>query len=137
MYDLLSIKEIKKKFMCAFGRDISSQAIYYMAEKLGWKQRHIGGKIGYHRTFYTALAQHLTELLDYDAKIKTKVPYKAAEKPKKTVKKPKEIAWDNDNYYTYNGERDNVDYEWEKNESIIKKAVLESLKRFLNSKKYL
>lgn len=130
MYDLLSAKEIRKKFREGLGRDVSLQAIHYMADKLGWKQRHIGGKIGYHRTFYTALAQHLTELLACDTKIKAKLPFddlKKTQKPKKSVKKPKEITWNDGNYFTYNGERDNADYEWEKNEDLIRRAIMESV----------
>ena len=37
-------------------------------------------------------------------------------------------------YYTYNGEKDNIDYDWEKNESIIRRAIIESINKVLGEK---
>jgi len=70
---------------------------------------------------------HLKELLDYDAQ-------QAVRKPQKPQKQPKEIVWGDDNYETYNGERDNNDYEWEKNEGIIKRAIIESINKVFGRK---
>lgn len=120
MYDLLSAQEIRKRFLCAIGKNFSLQSIHHMADKIGYKERRFGGKKGYHKSLYTALTQHLKELMEYDEGRQKK----ACQRPKK---QPKEITWNDGNYFTYNGERDNIDYEWEKNESIIKKAILESI----------
>jgi hypothetical protein len=37
-------------------------------------------------------------------------------------------------YYTYNGEKDNVDYDWEKNESIVRRAIIESINKIIREK---
>ena len=112
MYDLLTAQEIRKRFRCVFGKDVSLQAIHYVAKKIGYKQKHIGSKNGYHKSVYTALTQHFRELLEYDATMCNK----PQEKPRKQP-----ILGD---YYAYNGERDNVDYEWEKNEGKKQKNLI-------------
>lgn len=120
MYDLLSAKEIRKRFRNACGKDVSLPAIHHVAQGIGYREKQIGGKRGYHKSVYTALTQHFKELVDYD---KARVA-KASQKP---PKQPKQISWNDGNYFTYNGEKDNADYEWEKNENRIRRAIMESI----------
>lgn len=110
---LWSAQEISKKFRNALGKNISPRAINVFAKRLGYHMKRVGGKRGYDQSLYTALTRHLKELLDYDSQ-------QTVRKFQKPQKQPKEIVWDDDNYETYNGESDNIDYEWEKNESINK-----------------
>lgn len=117
---LWSAQEISKKFRNALGKNISPRAINVFAEKLGYHMKRIGGKKGYDQSLYTALTRHLKELLDYDSKQIAKTPQKAQKQ---------QILGD---YYTYNGERDNIDYGWEKNESIVNRIVMEEINKFLN-----
>ncbi len=58
----------------------------------------ISGKKGYDQSLYTALTRYVKKLLDYDSR-------QTAKTPKKPQKQP--IL---DDYYAYNGERDNIDY---------------------------
>ena len=122
---LWSAQEISKKFRNSLGKNISPRAIHVFAEKLGYHMKRIGGKKGYDQSLYTALTRHLKELLDYD----NQHTVKTSQNPQK---QPKEIVWDDDNYEAYNGERDNVDYEWEKNESITSRIVMEEINKFLD-----
>ena len=120
MYDLLTASEIRKRFRVAINRNFSLRAIHDIAQRIGYKQKHIGSKVGYHKSVYTALTRHLRELVEYDEQLSMK----AQQKPKKQV--------NTDNYYTYNGERDNVDYDWERNDEsvrrdIIKRAINEAI----------
>jgi hypothetical protein len=82
--------------------------------------KHIGGKKGYDQSLYTALTRHLKELLDYDSQHTVKTYQKPQKQPNLG------------DYYTYNGERDNIDYEWEKNESIVSRIVVEEINKFLD-----
>jgi hypothetical protein len=86
-----------------------------MAVKLGYNLKHIGGKIGYDQSLITAITRHFNEAVKYDKGLGMKVPQKPKKQP---------IMGD---YYTYNGERDNVDYGWEKNENTIKEGNMENL----------
>ena len=104
MYNLLSAREIRKKLRMESMIDVSLQAIHATAQKIGYRERHVGNKVGYHKSIYLALWQHISELLECDKELKEK-------KAQKQKKEP--ILGD---YHTYNGERDNIDYEWEKNE---------------------
>jgi hypothetical protein len=122
MYDLLSAKEIRKRFRNACGKDVSLPAIHHVAQGIGYREKQIGGKRGYHKSVYTALTQHFKELVDYD---KARVA-KASQKP---PKQPKQISWNDGNYFTYNGEKDNADYEWE---SLIPRIVMEEINKFLD-----
>ena len=107
MYNLLSAREIRKKLRMESMIDVSLQAIHATAQKIGYRERHVGNKVGYHKSVYLALWQHISELLECDKELKEK-------KAQKQKKEP--ILGD---YHTYNGERDNIDYEWEKNENKI------------------
>ena len=115
MYNLLSAREIRKKLRMESMIDVSLQAIHATAQKIGYRERHVGNKVGYHKSVYLALWQHISELLECDKELKEK-------KAQKQKKEP--ILGD---YHTYNGERDNIDYEWEKNENTIKENSLEKL----------
>lgn len=77
----------------------------YMASKLGYTKKQFGGKIGYDQSLITAITRHFNEAVKYDEGLGMEVPQKSRKQP---------IMGD---YYTYNGERDNVDYDWEKNEN--------------------
>jgi len=124
---LWSAQEMSERFRMTLGKNVSPRAIHVFAEKLGYHMKRIGGKRGYDQSLYTVLTMHLKELLDYDAQ-------QAVRKPQKPQKQPKEIVWGDDNYETYNGERDNNDYEWEKNEGIIKRAIIESINKVFGRK---
>ena len=113
MYDLLTAQEIRKKFRATSMRDISLQAIHHIAQKLGYKQKHIGNKVGYHKSVDTALTRHFAELMCYDASLDKKTP-------QNDKKHPLDI-----NYVTYNGEPDKKDYEWELDDSVISRKILE------------
>ena len=102
---LWSAQEMSKRFRMTIGKNVSPRAIHVFAEKLGYHMKRIGGKKGYDQSLYTALTRHLKELLDYDSQQTVKTP----QKPQKQSNLG--------DYYTYNGERDNIDYEWEKNEN--------------------
>lgn len=112
---LWSAQEMSKRFRMALGKNISPRAIHVFAEKLGYHMKRIGGKKGYDQSLYTALTRHLKELLDYDSQQTVRTPQKPHKQP---------ILGD---YYTYNGERDNIDYGWEKNENTIKENNMENL----------
>jgi len=117
---LWSAQEISKKFRNALGKNISPRAINVFAEKLGYHMKRVGSKRGYDQSLYAALTRHLKELLNYDSQQIVKTPQK--------LQKQQNLA----NYYTYNGERDNIDYEWEKNESIVSRIVMEEINKFLD-----
>lgn len=126
---LWSAQEMSKRFRMTLGKNISPRAIHVFAEKLGYHMKRIGGKKGYDQSLYTALTRHLKELLDYDSQQIVKTP-------QKPQKQSKEIVWDDDNYFIYNGERDNIDYEWEKNEDkVTNKKVVKEMKLYLYPKR--
>jgi hypothetical protein len=112
---LWSAQEMSKRFRMTLGKNVSPRAIHVFAEKLGYHMKRIGGKKGYDQSLYTALTRHLKELLDYDSQQTVKTSQKPQKQP---------ILGD---YYTYNGERDNIDYGWEKNENTIKENNMENL----------
>lgn len=122
---ILSTQEISKKLMMAYGKKVSPKSIHVFADKLGYHLKRVGGKKGYHQSLYTDLARHLKELFDYDDEQKGKVNKKPATKVKPQGKDGF------GNYYAYNGEPDRVDYEWEKNEGIIKRSIIESINEIL------
>lgn len=92
----------------------------YVYGKQAWVYKEaVWGKIGYDQSLITAITRHFNEAVKYDKGLGMEVPQKSRKQP---------IMGD---YYTYNGERDNVDYDWEKNESIIRSAIIESIKKVL------
>lgn len=116
---LWSAQEMSKRFRMTLGKNISPRSIHVFAEKLGYHMKRIGGKKGYDQSLYTALTRHLKELLDYDTQQIAKTPQKP--------QKQQNLA----NYYAYNGERDNIDYEWEKNEDkVTNKKVVKEMKLY-------
>ena len=118
---ILTINQIIKRFrtegQCYKFRP---QTIIFMAKQLGYGKKMVGGKIGYDQSLITAITRHFNEAVKYDEGLGMKVPQKSRKQPN--------IG----DYYTYNGERDNVDYDWEKNESIIRSAIIESINKILN-----
>ena len=117
---ILTINQIIKRFRTE-GQcyKFKPQTIVYMANKLGYTKKQFGGKIGYDQSLITAITRHFNEAVKYDEGLGMEAPQKQP------------IMGD---YYTYNGERDNVDYEWEKNESIIRRAIIESINKVLGEK---
>ena len=115
-----SAQEISKKFRMYLGKNISPRSIHVFAEKLGYHMKRVGGKKGYDQSICTALTRHLKELLDYNNQQTVRTPQKH--------QKQSNLG----DYYTYNGERDNIDYEWEKNESIVSRIVMEEINKFLD-----
>ena len=116
---LLTIGEIIQRFR-THGRCIkfSPKTIVYMAKKLGFGLKRIGGKIGYDQSLITAITQRLDDAIAYENGLKKKTPQKALKQTREG------------DYYTYNGERDNKDYEWEVNEGVKRISITESqLKR--------
>lgn len=103
---ILTIGEIIKRFRTE-GRcfKFCPQTIVYMADKLGYEKKRVGGKIGYDQSLITAITRHFNEAVEYDNECHKKMPQKPLKQPNMG------------DYYTYNGERDNIDYEWEKNEN--------------------
>ena len=90
-----------------------------MAKIIPYHKKRIGGKIGYDQSIITAIQQRFGEAVAYENSLKNKVSQKPPKQPNMG------------DYYTYNGERDNIDYEWEKNESIIRHAIIESINKVL------
>lgn len=113
---ILTINEIIKRFRTE-GQcyKFKPQTITYMASKLGYTKKRFGGKIGYDQSLITAITRHFNEAVDYDKGLGMKVPQKPLKQPNMG------------DYYTYNGEKDNIDYDWERNESLIRRAILESI----------
>lgn len=118
---LLTIGEIIQRFR-THGRCVkfSPETITHMAKVLRFTKKRIGGKIGYDQSLITAITQRLGDAMAYENSLKQKTSQKPLKQPQM------------DDYYTYNGERDNVDYDWEKNESIIRRAIIESINKILN-----
>lgn len=119
--NVLTPKDISNLLKCKRGLDISTEAIKQMGEKLGCSAKHrAGNKVGYHKSFCDLLVRHLYELVQLDKELKK-------ENPKRVNVQPKGRHNGEPNYYAYNGERDNIDYEWEKNENTIKESNMENL----------
>lgn len=110
---LLTISQIIKRFRTE-GQcyKFKPQTIMYMASKLGYTKKRFGGKIGYDQSLITAITRHFNEAVEYDKGLGMKVSQKPRKQP---------IMGD---YYTYNGERDNIDYDWEKNENRMRRNYL-------------
>lgn len=120
---LYTIGEIIKRFRTEGAcYKFKPQTITYMAKKLGYSPKRIGGKIGYDSSLMTAISRHFKDAVEYDKGSGMKTSQKPLKQPN--------IG----DYYTYNGERDNVDYDWEKNESIIRRAIIESINEMFGDK---
>lgn len=124
-YEMIkTVGEIIKKFRTE-GACIkfSPRTIGYMASKLGYKKKRAGGKIGYDQSLITAISRHIREAVAYEEGLKNK-----------TSQKPKKQSIET-NYFAQNGERDNVDYEWEKQtyENKINRAIIESINEVLGT----
>ena len=120
---LYTIGEIIKRFRTEGAcYKFSPKTITYMANKLGYRTKRIGGKVGYDSSLMTAISRHFKDAVEYDKGLGMKTPQKPLKQPNMG------------DYYTYNGERDNIDYDWEKNESIIRKAIIESINEMFGGK---
>lgn len=114
---LLTIGEIIQRFR-THGACVkfSPETIGHMAKVLRFHKKRIGGKIGYDQSLITAITQRFSDAVAYENSLKDK-------KPQKPLKQP-----NMGDYYTYNGERDNKDYEWE---SMIPRIVMEEINKVL------
>ena len=83
-----------------------------MAKQLGYTKKTGGGKIGYDQSLITAITRHFNEAVEYDKGLGMKVPHKSLKQPNMG------------DYYTYNGERDNVDYDWEKDNELKTEGMI-------------
>lgn len=120
---LYTIGEIIKRFRTEGAcYKFKPNTISYMANKLGYRTKRIGGKVGYDSSLMTAISRHFKDAVEYDKGLSMKTSQKSLKHPNMG------------DYYTYNGERDNVDYDWEKNESIIRKAIIESINEMFGGK---
>ena len=125
MYNIYSPQEMSKMIRQNFNKKVSPEAIHALAKKLRYTKKTIGGKRGYSKSLYTDLQRHWGELLAYDQA-------KAA----KTRQKPlKPNNGGGISHYTYNGEPDRKDYDWEVDESVITRAVNEAISSLLSEAK--
>ena len=117
---LLTIGEIIQRFR-THGACVkfSKETITHMANVLGFHKQRRGGKIGYDQSLITAITQRFNDAVAYENSLKQKVPQKPLKQPKMG------------DYYTYNGERDNIDYDWEKD---IQESIRYSIKKLLDGK---
>ena len=123
---IVSAQEIAKKFKTYYGLDYSFETIHVMAKRLGFTLRTVGTKRGYVSNIYTELQRHWRELSELDKQIK--------ERKSKKESGNKRINRD------YNPDKfiepeDRIDYEWEKTESIIRNAIIESINKVIDIKK--
>lgn len=113
---LVTIGEIIKRFRtegaCV---KFSPETIVHMANVIGYTKRRIGGKVGYDKSLITAISQRFKEAVDYEKGLGMKKAQKPLKQPQM---QPRQL-----DYVGYNGERDNVDYEWEKNENRKMKRI--------------
>lgn len=93
----------------------SPKTISYMAGKLGYHIRRVGGKVGYDQSLITAISRHIMDAVEYERGVRTTASNVGGRRQEPA------------DYYSFNGERDNVDYEWEKNEGIIRDAIIEAI----------
>lgn len=112
--NILTINQIIKifrtrKLPTSDGLKLSSETIRYMAKKMGYPLIHAGGKIGYYNSIVMAIMQHIRETVEYEKWVQRK---KAQSAPKVAKTKSSNV---------------NVDYSWEKDESVVRRAIIESL----------
>lgn len=114
---ILTIGEIIQRFRTHGAcYKFSPKTITYMARKLGFGLKRIGGKVGYDQSLITAITQRFNDAVEYDKGLGAKEPQRALKQSNMG------------DYYTYNGERDNKDYEWE---SMIPRIVMEEINKVL------
>ena len=119
---IVSVQQIRKSFRVHYGIDYSLETIHVMAKRLGFSLRTIGMKRGYTASIYTELQRHWKEFNELDKRIKERK--NKNENGFKLINKD----YNPDKFIEPQGR---VDYEWEKDESIIRRAVTESLRKLL------
>lgn len=120
---ILSAQTIRKRLRAYYNIDISLNIIHQLASDLGYSKHFVGQKRGYESSLYTQLTRNIPSLIEKDKEFKRQRAEELAKKrndDKKDDKKNSPV----DDYYTYNGENDRVDYDWEKNESIVKRHLM-------------
>ncbi len=123
---IVSAKEIAKKFKTYYGLDYSFETIHVMAKRLGFTLRTVGTKRGYVANIYTELQRHWRELSELDKQIKERKSKK--ENGNKRINRD----YNPDKFIEPEGR---IDYEWEKTESIIRNAIIESINKVIDIKK--
>lgn len=113
---IVSVQKIRQKFRMTYGIDYHLDTIHMMAKRLGFTTRKVGGKRGYLANLYTELQCHWRELNECEEYVRQKEARKrnAEYNPDKFIEP-----------------EDRIDYEWEKDESIIRRAVVESVRKLL------
>lgn len=119
---ILSAQTIRKRLRAYYNIDISLNIIHQLASDLGYSKHFVGQKRGYESSLYTQLTRDIPSLIEKDKEFKRQRAEELAKK-RNDDKKNSHV----DDYYTYNGENDRVDYDWEKNESIVKRHLTEAI----------
>lgn len=119
---LLSPQTMRKWMKGYYNIDILLSTINHLAVKWGYRKHIVGQKRGYESSLYTQLTRDIPFLVKTDNEIR-KAKEMKDEKKRQEANKDKSI----DSYYTYNGENDKADYDWEKNESLIRKCLKEAI----------
>ena len=124
---LVSAATIRKSILMHGGRDYSLEAINHVAQDVcGYKMRHIGALRGYHKSIFTELQRHWKELNEYEDYVQKKKAQKANKQPKKSSFNQN---YNPDKFIEPEGR---IDYEWEKDENIIRRAVIESIRNLFS-----
>jgi hypothetical protein len=104
------------------GVKFSTRTIRHFAEDVaGYHLQRNGGLVGYDKSVYTALTRVFPDMVKYE----NERSIKKAQKAQKQV-----IDYNPDKFI----EPDRADYEWEKNESSIRRIVIEEINKFLVKK---
>jgi hypothetical protein len=121
MYMIWTINRIIQNFRTTRGVKFSKGTITHFATKLGYGLKSGGGLVGYDKSVYTALTRVFPDMVKYE----NERSIKKAQKAQKQV-----IDYNPDKFI----EPDRADYEWEKNESSIRRIVIEEINKFLVKK---
>ena len=100
IYSILSVQQLRKRLRDECGKDLPLFQIHSIMNGLGYRKIRIGRKEGYPVNAFRHLLTHVLK--------------------KHQETKPSMV----DNYFMYNGERDNRDYAWE---SKIKRYIVEAI----------
>lgn len=115
---ILSPQTIRKNLRIYHNIDILPETIHRLATELHYSRHLIGGKRGYESSLYTMLTRDIPSLVAKDKELRRQ---KAERKEKRN--QPPHI----DNYAGFNREQDKADYDWEKNESLIRRSIMEAI----------
>lgn len=108
---LVTAKKISQDIQEKLGKKVSPLGVKMFATQLGYSVRKVNGKEYYNDALCAAI---MKKLGDY------------AQPSIRTSQRGRNVANIGD-YYAYNGERNNVDYSWERDESVVKRAIMEAI----------